>query len=447
MKQFTLLVTSSIFLMMLIVLAPTPGAAQKDPFPTYSCIESNVTFWKKVYGKYSSSQGLIHDKNNIAIIYEIISLHSSDTPEGQQANECNITAIKEKYQAILSRLAQGQIPSTPEEKRVAGLFGPHTKPATFLTAADNIRFQRGISDRFSAGIIRSGRYLSHIKKILNSYNLPTDLAYLPHVESSFDYQAYSKVGAAGIWQFMPSTGRQFLTINNSVDERRDPLVATHAAAQFLKGNYRKLESWPLALTAYNHGPAAMQRAKNALGTYEAIFQKYDGSRFGFASKNFYAGFIAARDVARNYQQYFPGLQMDPPVSIKNIRVKQATGLQILAGQFKISPTVLADLNPALTPSVISGKHYVPKGYLLNLPQTAHSSPASLSAKTSKRKPEIQKVAKIHMVKQGETIHKIAERYGVSRRELIAHNQLNNAEVIIVGQSLKIPSRALKKTTM
>ncbi|MDP2105953.1 MAG: transglycosylase SLT domain-containing protein, partial [Desulfobulbaceae bacterium] len=206
MKQFTLLVTSSIFLMMLIVLAPTPGAAQKDPFPTYSCIESNVTFWKKVYGKYSSSQGLIHDKNNIAIIYEIISLHSSDTPEGQQANECNITAIKEKYQAILSRLAQGQIPSTPEEKRVAGLFGPHTKPATFLTAADNIRFQRGISDRFSAGIIRSGRYLSHIKKILNSYNLPTDLAYLPHVESSFDYQAYSKVGAAGIWQFMPSTG-------------------------------------------------------------------------------------------------------------------------------------------------------------------------------------------------------------------------------------------------
>lgn len=451
MKHFTSLFISCLLLGLLIVLTPTPSAAKDDLFPAYSCIQPNVAFWTKIYSKYPSSQGLIHDSNNLAIIYDTINLHDSDSIEGKQANECNITALKEKYSTILSRLGQGNKPSTPEEARVAALFGSHAKQTTFRAAADNVRFQRCMSDRFRAGLVRSGRYISHIKKIFKDYGLPSDLAYLPHVESSFDYQAYSKAGAAGIWQFMPSTGREFMTINDSVDERRDPLLSTHAAAQFLKGNYRKLGSWPLALTGYNHGPNAMLRAKNALGSYEAIFKKYDGDRFGFASKNFYAEFLAAREIARNYQHYFPGLKMDPPASTKVVAVKHASGIQVLAGQFKVSTTALAELNPALTKSVISGKRYVPKGYRLHLPQTAQASgvsTASLAANTSKKARPKNQPAQIHLVKRGETIHKIAERYGVSRRDLIAHNQLNNAEIITVGQPLRIPQdRPSKKTAM
>lgn len=451
MKNFTALLSSCLILGLLIVLAPTPGAAKSDPFPAYSCIEANVDFWKKVYSKYPSSQGLIHDSNNLAIIYDIVSLQDTDSLEGKQANDRTITALKEKYQAIVTRLAQGLSPSTSEEKRVARLFGDQAKTADFRTAADNVRFQRCMSDRFRSGIVRSGRHLSHIKKILGEYGLPGDLAYLPHVESSFDYQAYSKAGAAGIWQLIPSTGRQFLTINDSLDERLDPIVATHAAAQFLKGNYRKLGNWPLALTGYNHGPNSMLRAKNALGSYEEIYTKYDDSRFGFASRNFYAEFLAARDIARNYQHYFPGLRMDPPAPIKTITLKHATGIQILAGQFKLSPTTLAELNPALTQSVVSGKRYVPKGYRLHLPQATQASAASsvaLSAQAPKKVRPKKQPSQIHLVKKGETIHKIAERYGVSQRELIVYNQLNNAKVITVGQPLKIPQDySSKKTAM
>lgn len=447
MKNFTTLFTYCIFFGLLIVFPPNSKAAKSDPFPVYACIESNVAFWTKVYSKYPSSQGLIHDINNLDIIYEIASLQDSSTAEGKQINESNITALKEKYQAILSRLAQKQQPSTPEEKRIARLFGAHATPATFLAAADNIRFQRCMSDRFRTGLIRSGRYLSHIKQILSTHGLPSDLAYLPHVESSFDYQAYSKAGAAGIWQLIPSTGRQFLTINNSVDQRRDPIIATHAAAKFIKGAYKKLGSWPLALTAYNHGPASMLRAKNALGGYENIYKKYDDSRFGFASKNFYAEFLAAREIARNYQRYFPGLRMDPPVPIKDVTVKRATGIKILAEQYKVSHKLLAELNPALEDSVVSGKRYVPKGYILHLPQTSRASSAFFSAKKPPKIRQKPTAEKIHLVKNGETLHKIAQRYGVSHKALTAYNQLNNAEFITVGQHLKIPGRTSKKTTM
>ena len=415
-------------------------AAADDPFPTYSCIEANVAFWKKVYAQYTSSFGLIHDSRDLGIVYEVVQLQGDESRQGCETNERSVEALKEKYRRILTSLAAGRPPVGPEETRVAALFAAGAKAATFQAAADSIRFQRCLSDRFQAGLVRSGRYLGEIREIVTSYGLPADLAYLPHVESSFDYQAYSKSGAVGIWQLIKATGSRFLTINTALDERRDPILASHAAAKYLQGNYRKLQSWPLALTAYNHGLTSMLRAKNSLGSYEKIYSCYDNKSFGFASRNFYAEFLAAREIAKNYRKYFPELRLDDPVRTSSFTVNRAAGIKVLTNHLKVDLDTLAALNPALMEPVWSGRSYVPKGYRLRLPigsggdvALAPLPPAPASTKA------VQKRSPSHRVKRGETINAIARRYGVSPRALLASNQLSPKEAIKAGQQLRIPA--------
>jgi membrane-bound lytic murein transglycosylase D len=139
--------------------------------------------------------------------------------------------------------------------------------------------------------------------------VPVDLVALPIVESGFRVVAQSSVGAAGIWQFTHGTGRRYMRIDHVLDERRDPLAATEAAARYLRGNYEMLGSWPLAITGYNHGEAGVATAVSQLGTTDlgVIVENYRGRAFGFASRNFYSEFLAARDVLRNAEKYCPGI--------------------------------------------------------------------------------------------------------------------------------------------
>jgi membrane-bound lytic murein transglycosylase D len=271
--------------------------------------------------------------------------------------------------------------------------------------------------------------------------MPEDLAYLPHVESSFDYEAYSKSGAAGIWQLMPGTGRRFLTINSTLDQRRDPILASQAAASYLQASFRSLDSWPLSLTAYNHGPASMVRAKNSLGTFTRIYQEYDNKNFGFASRNFYAEFLAAREIAKNYRAYFPNLRLDDPVRTKTFIVNRAAGIKVLTQHLKVDDATLASLNPALMEPVWSGGRYVPKGYRLNLPQGAggKGTIAALPPDPSPPPRVAKKALPAHRVKRGETISAIARRYGVTPHSLLASNQLDRRAVITAGQQLRIPT--------
>jgi len=442
MNPFSLFLRRCAILLFLFALMGNSALAASDPFPGFQCIQPNVAFWKKVYAEYPSSKGLIHDSQNLAIIYEVITLESDDTPGSSQTNECLLRSVKEKYRQILSGLAQGRPPSNPEEKRVAELFGPAPKAETLKAAAENIRFQRCLSDRFQAGLVRSGRYFEQIKDIFSQYGLPSDLAYLPHVESSYDYQAYSKSGAAGIWQLIRDTGSRFLTISSALDERRDPIIASHAAAKFLQGNYTKLESWPLALTAYNHGLTSVLRAKNSLMTFEKIYQEYDGPHFGFASKNFYAEFLAAREIAKNYRQHFKDLRLDEPVQARVFSMNTASGIKAVSSHFNVNIATLAELNPALLKPVWDGRLSVPKGYSLRLPKTAAAAevlpPIPPSSPPASPPPAGQKSSRTHGVKQGDTLVAIAEHYGVSTRDLIALNQLGHDAVLKVGQKLQIP---------
>ncbi len=303
---------------LVILIISAEIKAESDPFPRYACIEPNIAFWKKIYSEYSSDQGVLHDKRRLDIIYGVIELKDPDLPGGRRVNRSRIKAARRKFKLILSKLMRGESPAGPEEQRVADLFGPDAKGADYGSAMRNIRCQTGQKDRFREGVIRSGADIEKVKEIFRDSGLPEDLAYLPHVESSFNPKAYSKFGAAGVWQFTRSTGRRYMTIGYTIDERRDPIISSHAAARLLKTNYEKLQNWPMAITAYNHGISGMLRAKRRQGSYEAIFEGYRSRLFKFASRNFYSEFLAAREIAKHYRLYFGELKLDVPVDTTEV---------------------------------------------------------------------------------------------------------------------------------
>ena len=416
----------------------SPVRAAQDPFPLYDCVTPNVLFWRDIYGKYPSTQGVLHDKRDLRVIYEVLDVEGVWENGARERDRQKIERAKERYLDILKSLASGAFPQSREEKRVAALFGPKATVEDFRLAQDNIRFQSGQKDNFRKGLIRSGAYLEEIKQIMVSYGVPEDLAYLPHVESSFNYKAYSKFGAAGIWQFTESSGKQFkLDVDYAIDERRDPLKATHAAARMLRHNYEKLGTWPLAVTAYNHGINGMMRAKTAKGDYERIFQEHESELFKFASRNFYSEFLAAREVAKDYQVYFGPLPIEPPVNSKGgILPNYALGAD-LGKHLKVDLGTFKALNPALREPVYLGQKLIPKGYEVRVPQQGKAVRLADNIPPRILK-EDQAQTTMYQVRQGDTAYSIALTHGVTVAELLRGNGLDEQAVLCPGQNLRIP---------
>jgi membrane-bound lytic murein transglycosylase D len=362
---------------------------------------------------------------------------------------------------------------------VRQLWGPDTAPATFGLAVDDVRFQLGQSDRFRAGLMRAGAWETHIEEVLENMGLPAEIAALPHVESSFDPSAYSKVGAAGLWQFIRSTGRRFLRIDAAVDERLDPFRETEAAAQLLSYNYRLLGSWPLAITAYNHGAEGMRRAREQLGTDDIvrIVRDYHSPSFGFASRNFYVSFLAALSIAREPDRYFGGFRRAAESPFHEVKLSQSAPAAGLARALGLDRETLKALNPALRPSVWNGQRAIPSGYVLRLPVTAaHWTPdllaqrlrggqplevatASTRTRPAIRAPEpggralavtaIMPVApgsaeaqspsagQFYVVQGGDSVDSIAANTGVEAGTLMALNAMRGPDYIYEGQQLRL----------
>ena len=433
-----------------MVLFSIPAGADtvSGTFPVYDSIVPNISFWKKIYTQYSTTQGVIHDKRNLGIIYGVIELKGRDLHGSRKINRDRIKKAKKIYKLILAKLAQGESPKGSEEKRVANLFGAEAQRSDFRSAMRNLRCQIGQKDPFRQGIIRSGAYLAEIKQIFRDAGLPTELSYLPHVESSFNPKAYSKFGAAGVWQFTRSTGKRFMTVGYAVDERRDPILSSYAAARLLKQNFEKLRNWPMAITAYNHGMTGMLRAKRRKGSYETIFKEYRSRIFKFASRNFYSEFLAASEVAQNYRQYFGELALDTSFESQEVVMAGYGALPEIARQLKLELDVLRELNPALRNPVIRGQKYVPKGFRLRLPlksgQDWEPMMAELAPKIYKN---YQKRSHIYTVQRGDTAGEIARMHGVKLRDLIAANNLTTRATIYVNQNLRIPLSDEKPITL
>ncbi len=436
------------WLVLVSVLVFAAGSRAAEIFPVGPEMQKRVDFWVKIYTQYSKEEMVLHDADHMEVIYDVANVHESFFERlTRRGRKRYLESVSQEYRTILAKLAALKEPIdtaglNDKELFVYNLWAHVQDADKFARAKDNIHAQAGLRSLYQSGLQRSGRYLTEIKKIFRQYGLPEDLAYLPHVESAYNHRAYSKAGAAGMWQFTSSTGRLYLRVNYSIDERYDPWLSTDAAARLLRHNYEFLGTWPLALTAYNHGAGGMKKAKTLLGTdhLEEIIKRYDGRAFGFASKNFYAEFIAAVQVAKNYQRYFGDIAFDKPDSFKIFHTPSQMTLDALANRLQIDKTAIAQLNPALRPPILRSQRHIPAGYSLRLPgNTAVETGEYLAKAAAGSAAEPLQDADSYMVEKGDNLSLIAQNFGVSVAEIMDLNDIRNARSLRVGQKLTMPA--------
>ena len=415
-------------------------AAGAESLPRPAGLEPNVRFWERVYSEVDSQGGFIHDSEQLDVVYEVVRFQEGLS---RRTREKQLKKAKSRIRDALKTLAKGKRTGlSAVQAEVLARWPEGVTDSTLRHASSNLRFQLGQADRFREGLVRSGAWLDHIQRPLRKHGVPVELAALPHVESSFNPDAYSRVGAAGLWQFTRSTGRMYLRIDSVIDERLDPFLASDAAARLLARNYEITETWPLAITAYNHGSAGMTRAARKLGTKDiaTIVRKYKSRTFGFASRNFYASFLAAVAVDRNALEIFGNIRSDPRIEYTLIEMPHFYAASSLSAALGVDQTTLRAHNGALRPAVWQGNKYVPRGYELRVPTAALKESSELLLA---RVPERERLAKqhrdrFHKVRRGETLSIIARRYGVKQNELVALNNLRSRHRIRVGQVLTLP---------
>lgn len=373
------------FLVMLMLAAcatqPAPPTAKLPPltapsdaeFPAPAELQPQVAFWQKVYSTWGRHQVALHDDRYLDIVYGVLTL-PGPVGETQTAEQKNF--VKEHIEILTDLLRQTEYktaanaPLTPAEQALMNhIKASSSGPSGLIGASDRLRSQRGMRERFKRGLEISGRYDAAFRSVFREAGLPEDLAYLPHVESSFQNHAASSVGAVGMWQFMPGTARHFGMLNAAVDERRDPVASAQGASRYLRNAYDSLETWPLALTSYNHGVGGMKRAREAFGdNFVAIAQNYSGPGFGFASRNFYAEFLAARNIARNPQRFFPeGINYESPLNLDRVRLRQTVSTDTLASYYEVALWELNSLNQAWSNAAQAGRTPLPAGTMVWLP--------------------------------------------------------------------------------
>src|SRR5262245_41204368 len=430
---------ANLFVLFAALVAARAFAA--DPFVRPAELEPDIAFWTRIYTEVTTNGGLLHDERYLGVVYETISFPECLSPELRGRR---VKAVKEQYQAILRRLAQNNgVAETADEKRVRALWPDTTSARAFSEAAERVRFQLGQADRFREGLIRAGAYEAHIAETLANMGLPSQLSALPHVESSFNPSAYSRAGAAGLWQFMRSTGRRYMRIDSVVDERLDPYRSTVAAAQLLQFNYDLLGTWPLALTAYNHGAAGMRRAKEKQGTDDivTIIRKHQSRTFGFASRNYYVAFLAALDVDRDAEKYFGSLTRNSEVKSHTFGVSDYVPVAAMQRVLDVDMQTLRALNPSLTAAVWNGERYIPRGFVLRVPDgvgTASEWQTRMAALQPAERFDQQKMDRIYRVRRGDTLSAVASSHGTSVATLMRLNDLRSAHQVRPGQILQLP---------
>jgi len=412
---------------------------QRYHFSTPVGLEPRVEFWKKIYSEYTTDHYVVHDTNNLGIIYEVVYIKNG-SKLSRRARERRLGRVKRKYRNLLLKISRSKNPLSlsKDAKRVY-----HLVKSNFRKASRNLRVQIGQKDRFRNGLKISGLYKDKIHKIFNEAKLPFELAILPHVESSFQVNAYSSAGAAGIWQFTRGTGRLFMQVGYDVDERRDPILSTVAAAKLLKLNFEALQSWPLAITAYNHGTQGMKNAKKRHGTSIVdVIKGYRSRTFGFASKNFYAEFLAALHVVQNQEKYFPNVIFEKPLNLSSIIFKDFVDISSVMTRFDMTRDEISKYNPALRRPVISGQKRIPRNFTFQAPQNKIPQTKDFYQIIPGRERHKRQIrSKWYTVRRGDTLSGVATRFRTSVDKLYSYNSLNHRNKIYIGQVLRLPSKA------
>lgn len=427
-------------LFLILILLGSPASAD-ETFPQPPELQPDVDFWVDIFTRYTTNQGVLHDMRNMGVVYTQIDFAASD---GRRTRQRAYGKRRDELKVVLRSLASGKRQNlSAEEARVLALWPADVSNETLAQAVNQIRYQQGLRDRFRDGLVRAGRWRAYINAEFRALGVPLDLAALPHVESSYNPAARSHVGASGIWQFTRSTGRRFMQVDHVLDERNDPFTASRSAGKLLAYNYSITGNWPMAITAYNHGLGGVRRAMREYGdtAYVDILRKYDGRTFGFASRNFYVAFLAARHVDQNVDRYFPSLTVENAVADATSVLDAYIPLDDLADALGVSDKRLAEYNPAVQATIITGNKHLPKGFEIRVPRSSLDAPLDeliagipASAWKSEQLPDM-----FHTVGRGDTLSQIAETYKTRVSTLVALNGLRNSHSIRAGQKLRLPA--------
>lgn len=306
-------------------------------------------------------------------------------------------------------------------------------PITLNDAVDRwlVYFQTRGRERFRTYLSRAGKYETMMRAALRDHGLPEDLVYLSLIESGYNPNAYSRAHAVGLWQFIASTGRMNgLRIDYWVDERRDPVRATEAAADHLKSLYSEFGSWYLAAAAYNGGRNRVRRSIWRSGSRD--FWTLARRRYLHReTRDYVPKLIAAALIAKEPDRYAFRVEPSEPLKYDVVRVSDATGLDVIAEAAGASVAEVAELNPALIRGV------TPPGetYYVRVPRR---SAARFAVNFARLAPEHRVRAVRHVVRSGDTFYRIARVYGSDISAIQALNPHVHPRRLRVGQHLLIP---------
>ena len=320
----------------------------KSKFTPTDELADRVEFWRKIYSEYSTRQGVFHLTKNPDLILGEIDLTT-------------IFANSVINDSTRAKLANAKIKS--ERLKISKKW-KIANPA-------QIRLQMGLKDRMQKAFFLSGRYLPMMEDIFRKHGLPTELTRLVFVESSFNELAQSKVGASGLWQIMPNVAKPYGYITSHYDKRNHPRYATELAAKILKANYKKLGSWPLAITAYNHGLTGVSRMKAKAKSNQIedlIDSNAKTATWGFASKNFYACFLATLEVERRAHELFgKNLLQAAATSSKEYKLRRSVSKVKILPWYNGSYDLFRKLNPHLNWRIVARTGQLPAGVPLQVP--------------------------------------------------------------------------------
>jgi len=347
-----------------------------SPFSVPVGFQSRVQFWTQVYSKYTSEDAIFHDSQNLSIVYKVVDLRPITQSDLHPfVKEHKIKRLIDKERKLLISQLQSlkkhlnRMTLSESDQALYQLLSQPTKKSQVAEALANLRMQLGQKDFVEKALINSDSYLQKMEEIFVAKGLPKELTRIPFVESSFNLAARSRVGASGIWQIMPATGRKLIP-NDLVDYRNDPIKATEFAAGLLKFNYKVVNSWPLAVTAYNHGPTSIKKISQKYKTKdlaEIIRKAYGSHAFAFASSNFYACFLAILEIEKNRSVYFPETSKRTALTFSTIQLKKSISYQKLLTWFEHNSDKADQLNPHLASSIKKGKVKIPAGTVLYIP--------------------------------------------------------------------------------
>ncbi len=343
-------------------------------------LRDRTQFWMEVYSRFDSYDHIIHHTRYPWIVFKVVNVRDMvENGKGArwlrlQKAENFVDQERKMIVKSLAKLARA-VPKKPSpfETELLNVLQavPGKRKQVLKMASMNVRKQLGQKDFFLNALRNSSKYLPYMEEEFQKLDLPLELTRIPFVESSFNELAQSRVGASGIWQIMPVTGKSYLTVNDKIDERNSPLKATRASGRLLRSYHRALKSWGLTITSYNHGIGNIQKAIKAAKSRDIseIIDRYHKGDFKFASSNFYTCFLAALYVERYHDLLFKDVSRDRLQIREIVSLPRAIKAKDLLKLTQLELEVFLDFNRDLKQAVLKNAK-VPKGFELHLPPEA-----------------------------------------------------------------------------